>query len=324
MPIFGPPDVDKLKAKRDIAGLIKALSFKQAHIREAAARALGDIGASQAWSALYAASKDNDVLVRQSAASALEMLEPLSQELRVSADPEELLTALRCAKEATSRRSIAMRLQALGWQPRDDAAGALYFIALEDWDACVRIGANSVQPLCAALGYPDWSIRESATKALGQIGDARAVDPLIERLMEDGDWAREAAASALVAIGDARGVAMAARVQQGEVFTTRAFVLRVPDLAASLRVGIAQLVPLFDALIKHVNALRIPVSDVQRRLSGECPACGTRVPGEVLFAATASRQANAPEAGAPSAVDRLRAGECAVGCGSQEIVVHWA
>jgi hypothetical protein len=29
MPLFGPPDIEKLKAKRDVQGLIKALSYKQ-------------------------------------------------------------------------------------------------------------------------------------------------------------------------------------------------------------------------------------------------------------------------------------------------------
>lgn len=45
MPLFGPPDVQKMKAKRDVNGLIKALSTKNsAQIRKEAAEGLGEIG----------------------------------------------------------------------------------------------------------------------------------------------------------------------------------------------------------------------------------------------------------------------------------------
>ncbi len=45
MPLFGPPNVAKLEAKRDAPGLIKALgSQKDGPVRKAAAGALGQIG----------------------------------------------------------------------------------------------------------------------------------------------------------------------------------------------------------------------------------------------------------------------------------------
>ena len=40
MPLFGPPNIAQLEAKRDVQGLIKALTFKDAAIRIAAADAL--------------------------------------------------------------------------------------------------------------------------------------------------------------------------------------------------------------------------------------------------------------------------------------------
>ncbi len=43
MGLFGPPNVEKLKEKRDMNGLIKALSYeKDAYIRLKAAKALCD------------------------------------------------------------------------------------------------------------------------------------------------------------------------------------------------------------------------------------------------------------------------------------------
>jgi HEAT repeat protein len=44
MPLFGPPDVAKLKAKGDVPGLIKALGReKDSAVRQAAATALGHL-----------------------------------------------------------------------------------------------------------------------------------------------------------------------------------------------------------------------------------------------------------------------------------------
>ena len=40
MPLFGPPNIEKLKEKRDVEGLIKALRHKDAKIRCDAAEAL--------------------------------------------------------------------------------------------------------------------------------------------------------------------------------------------------------------------------------------------------------------------------------------------
>lgn len=44
MPLFGPPNIEKMQAKRDVNGLIKALSHKDDDIKCDAAKALGEIG----------------------------------------------------------------------------------------------------------------------------------------------------------------------------------------------------------------------------------------------------------------------------------------
>lgn len=49
MSLFGPPNIGKLSAKKNVAGLIKALAWQpQEDIRAGAARALGQIGDPQA------------------------------------------------------------------------------------------------------------------------------------------------------------------------------------------------------------------------------------------------------------------------------------
>ncbi|MCC7162462.1 MAG: HEAT repeat domain-containing protein [Anaerolineae bacterium] len=49
MPLFGPPNIEKLKAKHDVNGLIKALGDqKNSDLRAKAAKALGEIHDTQA------------------------------------------------------------------------------------------------------------------------------------------------------------------------------------------------------------------------------------------------------------------------------------
>jgi HEAT repeat protein len=70
--LFGAPNVQKLSAKRDVQGLIKALGYeKDEQIRHAAALALGQIGDPRALEPLIAASHDSDPDVRQAAVEAL-------------------------------------------------------------------------------------------------------------------------------------------------------------------------------------------------------------------------------------------------------------
>jgi HEAT repeat protein len=67
--------------------------------------------------------------------------------------------------------------------------------------AVVKIGAPAVEPLVAALGHERADIREPAARALGQIGDQRALKPLFAAL-DDGHFAvREAACAALAHFG---------------------------------------------------------------------------------------------------------------------------
>jgi len=44
MPLFGPPNIEKLKAKGNVKGLIKAINTDDAEVRSEAIRALGDFG----------------------------------------------------------------------------------------------------------------------------------------------------------------------------------------------------------------------------------------------------------------------------------------
>ena len=70
-------------------------------------------------------------------------------------------------------------------------------------DALVKIGVPAVDALIVSLKDKDKWVRSQAVSALGNIGDTRAIEPLIEALKEDEGYGyvREAAANALVKIG---------------------------------------------------------------------------------------------------------------------------
>jgi len=90
--------------------------------------------------------------------------------------------------------------------------------ALQDEDDDVRRDATkalgemgdsrAVEPLIVVLQEDeDEGVRAGAAEALGVLGDIRAVEPLIQTLLEDGDrGVRESAAKALGLIGDNRAV----------------------------------------------------------------------------------------------------------------------
>ena len=223
MPLFGPPNVEKLGARRDIAGLAKALAYKKDwKVRTAAARALGDIGAP-AVEPLIAALKDNGLSgVREAAAEALgkigdpRAVEPLIAALihglsyyreaaaealvKIGAPAVEPLIAALKDGDFDVRKTAAGALGEIGWKPDKGEAGALYLIARGKWDECVKIGAPAVEPLIAALKDGNSDVRKAAAGALGVIGDARAVRPLIAAL--EGSGMRQAAVNALVRLNN--------------------------------------------------------------------------------------------------------------------------
>jgi len=65
-------------------------------------------------------------------------------------------------------------------------------------DALGEIGdPRAVEPLIAALGDPDGDVREAAAEALGTIGDPRAVGPLTAALKDPSGGVRQEAEKAL-------------------------------------------------------------------------------------------------------------------------------
>jgi HEAT repeat protein len=176
--------------------LIKALNDTNEHVRVNAAEALGKIGwtpgrneaAAAYWTVkkrwgtcveigepavepLKRALSDTDGIVRENAAKAL-------GEIGDSRAVEPLIRALNDA-DWPVRDGAAEALDSVGWTPGRDEAAATYWIARGRWDKCVAIGEPATKPLVKALyGNVDAAI------AVSELGDPRAIEPLIRALNE--------------------------------------------------------------------------------------------------------------------------------------------
>jgi HEAT repeat protein len=175
-----------------VAPLVAALRNGGAEVRTGAGDALRLIGAP-AVEPLVAALGDKSEQVRAAAAGTLGRI----------GDPRVLGPLTRALPDQADivRSAIARALDELAWEPGISADGAAYWAARRAWDKCVETGASSVEPLISAL--KNKSSRPDIARALGEIGDPRAVAPLIALLDAAEEEVQAAATAALAGIGDA-------------------------------------------------------------------------------------------------------------------------
>ena len=168
LPLFGPPNVDRFKARGDVLELIKALDYpKHWRVRRDAAEALGEIGDPDAVEPLIGVLRDDNPSVRMSAAEALGQIGDVRA-------VEHLLAALK-SPAVEVRKSAAEALGQIG-------------------------DVRAVEPLIAAMKEASWSVRRAAAEALGRIGDPDATDALTAALEDHDSNVRRAATESLEAI----------------------------------------------------------------------------------------------------------------------------
>jgi HEAT repeat protein len=245
MPLFGPPNVSKLIEKRDINGLIKALLYKDPLARQEAAKALGEIGSTQAVAPLNKTIKeDNEEDVRSAAAEALGEIgdtratEPLTDALTGSYKYDKAIYgALRklgepafqaliqiislpasdrtmyrkmgvCSEIGTFKdaRAIPPLIKALE-DGFEEAADGLRYLAFDH----IKDKA-AVKPLINASYSNINRMRKKAYEALGMIGDEEAVPRLIVAGLSESDPdCRQSALNALSLLSQDKTVTKAVR-----------------------------------------------------------------------------------------------------------------
>ena len=155
------------------------LKSPDAGIRLAAATELGRLKSARSVNTLIAALYDSDRTVQQAAAAAL-------GEIKDPRAVQPLLTAMRTAGKDTPEvaQAAAEALGNYGPQNLELLITAVKDKNLAEYgiSGLVKMGAPAIDTLVADLRYPDPDVRWQAANALGDIKDARAVQPLIDLL----------------------------------------------------------------------------------------------------------------------------------------------
>jgi len=185
-------------------------------VREAAAEALGQIRDAQAVKPLVAALDDEYKEVRKKAAQALKSLDwqPVDNTQRAclavlrqdwteavslgSVSIEPLVETLD-DKDKEVQKKAAQALKSLGWQPVDNLQHARLAVLCQDWKVLISLGPIAIEPLVEALR--NFLVETEAVWTIGQIGDERAIEPLIALLKRySDDFTMYAAIEALLNI----------------------------------------------------------------------------------------------------------------------------
>lgn len=206
------PNLKRMIVKKDVKGLIKCLKYKKdPNIQRAAAQALGEIRDARAVLPLietlehWWSFKEG---VTSAAAHALgeikdaRAVDPLIRALRVGRDPICSAAALSLGAIGDARAVMplieALRKKDVEMRDFDYSFAGVRIAAKR---ALVLIGRPAVEPLIEALRDEDPDVRRAAAYALGDIGDARAVNALTVALKDGEERVRKAAAKAVEQIG---------------------------------------------------------------------------------------------------------------------------
>lgn len=193
------PNVKKMEERGDVDGLIAALEHEDKGVRSEAARSLGRIGNARAVEPLVKALRDQVEPVRDSAVESLGRIgEPAVEVLArtLSGESYDMVRwqLVRALGETRNPKALEPLIDAL-----KDTDETVRRLAIE---ALAKIGEAAIGPLIHSLrDRGERDIKYGAAVALGKIGNARAVEPLVEALRNEGPAVRQGAIFGLVDIG---------------------------------------------------------------------------------------------------------------------------
>jgi len=195
--------IGQLGDERAVDSVVRLLTKEYAFMRLAACQALGQIGSSRAADQLVVALMDDDESVKLAAAKALSRIrEPrTTKALMIAAQTDSSAHVREAASEAVD--NIAPSIEQLVAALRNENNSVIKETARR----LKKLGPTAVELLIPVLesGDPRWQ-RNSAS-VLGQIGDPRAVDPLVRLLNGKISRAlRTWATAALAKIGDPQAI----------------------------------------------------------------------------------------------------------------------
>jgi hypothetical protein len=95
----------------------------------------------------------------------------------------------------------AEMLEQNGLVPTGGTALAAFCIGRRDWEGCVRVGAEALDPLACTLSHRRPWMRQRAATALGRLRDLRATESLVAALSDGELGVRRAAARSIEQLG---------------------------------------------------------------------------------------------------------------------------
>lgn len=189
MSIFGPPSIERMKAHKNLKGLIKVMrSAKNSRLSAEAARALGEIGDASAIQPLLNEYWSEDYYSSDVAAAALVELAGRMKEIDLTA------RLLHEWTDALEPRGLIYSGSSVHYDGDDEEFNWEW--AKEDRR---RVRSRELWDMGAGR-------RQAAARALGELRDPRAVDPLLQclrthRFSSYDDHTRQFAVEALERIG---------------------------------------------------------------------------------------------------------------------------
>ncbi len=182
MPLFGPPNISKLKSRLDIKGLIKALDYtKDAGIRDQAIEALGELGGRAATEPLLSLLEDEGCGCEALAVTALGKIKD-ERAVPVIIDLIRERGAVSCSAELSALQDIGIPaveplLDVLREKAQDAKQALLLIKVLE------RSGDERAIAGLRDLVSPKYSsLIIHLADALDRLGDKLAVPPLVSAL----------------------------------------------------------------------------------------------------------------------------------------------
>jgi HEAT repeat protein len=208
---FGPPNIEKLKSRHDINGLIKALGYsKKKEVRNQASNVLKEIGEPAVDLLISALSHPNKLIVEE-AEKTLEGIGVQAVDRLISILDNEnhpiKLKAIEILGNIKDTRSVETLISKLN-----------QWLSYSNWDtdqlsiyAAYSLGktkdSRAIEPLISAMQSSVEILASAAARALGEFKDARAVETLLSALTSyEMKAAKAGAAEALGMIGDVRAV----------------------------------------------------------------------------------------------------------------------
>lgn len=213
------PDIWRLQANSDIAGLIQALKNADSTIRRRAAAALRALGAFEAIEALEASlDRETDPETRSTMLAALSILQ--QEKERKDLNPQETMEMLvlrtidpeiqRLIDDINGADNLkAIRAaQALGDKSAKEAVEPMVMrfnspktpitVRLALAEALLKLESAPVEvALLGALRSSEWQVRRNSAAILGQLRAGWAVEPLAKAMFDGNEIVRKTAYAAL-------------------------------------------------------------------------------------------------------------------------------